>query len=77
MTQVSVRRSRPRQRPNGLLFRIAFARARPCYCYGCICLTKEERAYERRVFRLAHAWGKQLKRERQRLERERLAKTSS
>jgi hypothetical protein len=58
------------------LFRIAFARARPCYCYGCICLTKEERAYERRVFRLAHAWGKQLKQERQRLDRERLAKTS-
>jgi hypothetical protein len=74
MTYVSVRRHRPRQRPNRLLFRVAFARARPCYCYGCICLTKEERAYERRVFQLAHAWGKQLKRERQEHEHERLAK---
>lgn len=74
MTHVPVRRYRPRQRPNRLLFRIAFARARPCYFYGCICLTKDERAYERRVFRLAHAWGKELKRERQKLDRERLAK---
>ena len=57
MTNVSVRRTRPRQRPNRFLFRVAFARARPCYCYGCICLTKDERAYERRVFRLARAWG--------------------
>ena len=55
--------SRLRPRPNPYLFRIAFARARPCYCYGCICLTPEERAYERRVFRLAHAWGKEAKRE--------------
>lgn len=70
MTHISVRRTRPRQRPNRLLFRIAFARARPCYCYGCICLTREERAYERRVFRLARAWGHTLKAERRRLIRE-------
>jgi len=62
MTRVSETLDRPR--PNRLLFRIAFARARPCYCYGCICLTPEERAYERRVFKLAHAWGKQVKRRR-------------
>jgi hypothetical protein len=73
MTNVSVRRTRPRQRPNPLLFRVAFARARPCYCYGCICLTKEERAYERRVFRLAHAWGRFLKQERHRLAQEQAA----
>jgi hypothetical protein len=48
---------------DSLLFRVAFARARPCYCYGCICLTPEERDYQRRVFRLARAWGRQLKRE--------------
>lgn len=71
MTNVSVRRTRPRQRPNRFLFRAAFARARPCYCYGCICLTKDERAYERRVFRLARAWGRILKHERQRLAQER------
>src|SRR6185312_15211697 len=52
MTRAAIRRYRPR--PNPLLFRVAFARARPCYCYGCICLTPEERAYERRVFKLAH-----------------------
>jgi hypothetical protein len=74
MPPVSVRRSRPRQRPNRLLFRIAFARARPCYCYGCIVLTKDERAYERRVFRLARAWGKQLKHDQQRIKREQQAK---
>lgn len=73
MTSVSVRRTRPRQRPNRLLFRIAFAQARPCYCYGCICLTKEERAYERRVFKIARAWGQYLKRERHRLEHEQQA----
>lgn len=44
---------------NSLLFRVAFARARPCYFYGCICLTPDERAYERRVFGLARAWGRQ------------------
>jgi hypothetical protein len=73
MTNVSVRRTRPRQRPNRFLFRVAFARARPCYCYGCICLTKDERAYERRVFRLARAWGRFLKHERRRLAQERIA----
>jgi hypothetical protein len=50
---------------NSLLFRIVFARERPCYCYGCICLTPEERAYERRVFRLARAWSEHLKHARQ------------
>jgi hypothetical protein len=45
---------------NSLLFRVAFARERPCYCYGCICLTLEERAYQRRVFRLAREWHKKL-----------------
>ncbi|CEJ83384.1 hypothetical protein HYPGJ_10182 [Hyphomicrobium sp. GJ21] len=73
MTHTTVRRTRPRQRPNRLLFRIAFARARPCYCYGCICLTPEERAYERRVFRLARAWGHYLKKERRRQALERFA----
>jgi hypothetical protein len=62
MTRVSQTRGPPR--PNPLLFRVAFARARPCYCYGCICLTPEERAYERRVFKIAHAWGNQVKRTR-------------
>jgi len=47
-----------------LFFKTAFARARPCYCYGCICLTPDERAYERRVFRLVRAWSKELKRRR-------------
>ncbi len=61
----TVRQQRPRQRPNAVLFRIAFARVRPCYCYGCIVLTPEERAYERRVFRLAHAWAHMLKHEKQ------------
>jgi hypothetical protein len=46
---------------NPLLFRIAFARARPCYCYGCICLTPDERAYQRRVFNLARAWGQRTR----------------
>ncbi len=54
----------PIDRVHPLLFRVAFARARPCYCYGCICLTPDERAYQRRVFRLAHAWGKDAKRKR-------------
>jgi hypothetical protein len=43
----------PLRQLNNLMFRIAFARARPCYCYGCICLTPDERRYQRRVFRLA------------------------
>ncbi len=47
---------------NSLLFRVAFARTRPCYCYGCICLTPDERAYQRRVFRLARTWGQQTRR---------------
>jgi hypothetical protein len=47
---------------NSLLFRVAFARARPCYFYGCICLTPDEREYERRVFRLVRAWRKGLRR---------------
>ncbi len=46
-----------------LLFRVAFTRGRAFYCYGCICLTPDERAYQRRVFKLAHAWGKRLRRE--------------
>ena len=62
MTSVSVTRYHPG--PNGLLFRVAFARERPCYCYGCICLTPEERAYERRVFKLARAWEKEVKHQR-------------
>ncbi len=61
MPQRTVRRQRPGQRPNPLLFRVAFARARPCYCYGCIVLTADEKAYERRVFRLARAWAKMLR----------------
>ena len=62
MALQTIRRQRPRQRPNSLLFRLAFARARPCYCYGCIVLTPVERAYERRVFQLASAWAKMLRR---------------
>jgi hypothetical protein len=52
--------------PDSLLFRIAFARARPCYCYGCICLTPEERQCQRRVFRMARAWARMLKAEKDR-----------
>ena len=63
MPQHTIRRQRPRQRPNPFLFRVAFARTRPCYCYGCIVLTAEEKAYERRVFRLARAWAKMLRAE--------------
>jgi hypothetical protein len=43
---------------HSLLFRVAFAR--PRYCLGCICFTPDERAYQRRVFKLARAWSKQL-----------------
>ena len=64
MPRHTVRQQRPRQRPNAFLFRVAFARVRPCYFYGCIVLTPEERAYERRVFKLASAWAKMLRRER-------------
>jgi len=64
MQNLHVRQLRKRTRPNPLLFRIAFARARPCYCYGCICLRPEERAYERRVFALARAWARVLREER-------------
>lgn len=46
---------------NAMLLRIAFARRRPCYCYGCICLTPDERADERRVFKLARAWAQHAK----------------
>ncbi len=63
MPQQTIRQQRLRQRPNSYLFRVAFARVRPCYCYGCIVLTLEERAYERRVFQLARAWAKMLKAE--------------
>ena len=58
------RRPLPRRR-NALLFRIAFGRTRP-FCYGCICLTADERRYERRVFALARAWAQMLAGERQR-----------
>ncbi len=44
-----------------LLFRLVYARARPCYCYGCIVRTPGERAYERRLFRLARTWGQETK----------------
>jgi hypothetical protein len=50
-----------RDQPNKLLFRIAFARTRPAYCYGCICLTPDERRYQRRVFRLTRRWHRMLK----------------
>ena len=46
-----------------LLFRVAYARARSCYCYGCICLTADERACAHRIFSLARAWGRYLRRE--------------
>lgn len=64
MPRLTLRQQRPRQRPNAFLFRIAFARARPCYCYGCIVLTPDEKAYERRVFAIARAWSAMLKAER-------------
>ncbi|WP_210269815.1 hypothetical protein [Hyphomicrobium methylovorum] len=70
------RQSPLRDRPRSLLFRVAYARARPCYCYGCICLTREERRYERRVFRLARAWSRALKYEADRLAHERLKHAS-
>ena len=63
MPKQTIRQQRLRQRPNAYLFRLAFARVRPCYCYGCIVLTPDERAYERRVFQLARAWAKMLKAE--------------
>lgn len=50
-----------RDQPNKLLFRVAFARTRPAYCYGCICLTLDERRYQRRVFKLARAWRRALR----------------
>lgn len=56
----------PLNKLNRLLFRVAFARARPCYCYGCICLTLDERNYQRRVFRLTRAWSRVLKADRRR-----------
>ncbi len=59
-----IRQPHLRQHSNAKLFGIAFARARPCYCYGCICLTADERATERRIFRLARAWGKAVRAQR-------------
>ena len=44
--------------------RVAFTRTRPCYCYGCIVLTLDERRYQRRVFRMARAWSRALKADR-------------
>jgi hypothetical protein len=43
--------------------RLAYAFPRPCICYGCICLTHEERAHQRRVLRLARAVGRRFKSE--------------
>lgn len=48
----------------GALFGVAYATRRPCRCNSCICLTPEEKAYERRVFQLAKAWGRMLEAER-------------
>ena len=31
---------------------------RPCICIGCICLTPAERERQRRVFKLARAYGR-------------------
>ncbi len=44
----------------GRLLSIAYTTHRPCRCNSYICLTPEERAYERRVFRLAKAWSRML-----------------
>lgn len=40
------------------LFRMAYDRPRACVCGTCICLTADERAYQRRVFRIARAWSR-------------------
>ena len=37
-----------KDQPNKILFRVAYARTRPFYCRGCICLTLDERNYQRR-----------------------------
>ncbi len=50
----------PRNAPraNPALFREAFSEARPCYGGACICLTRDERNYQKRVFKIARAWSK-------------------
>lgn len=48
------------------IFRLVYGRVRHCYCAGCIVLTLDEQAYQRRVFRLARAWSKMLRREQKR-----------
>lgn len=50
-----------RIRPAPLLFRLAYALPRQCYFRACICLTKEERDYQKRVFKIARKWSKLLK----------------
>lgn len=50
----------PPKHVHPLLFRVAFAIERPAYCFGCICLTNDERAYQRRVFGLARTWSKKF-----------------
>lgn len=57
-----------KDQPNKILFRVAYARSRPFYCRGCICLTLDERNYQRRVFRMARAWSGVLKRDREQAE---------
>lgn len=41
--------------------RLAYAFPRPCVCYGCICLTDEERVHQRRILRLARAATRRFK----------------
>lgn len=54
-------RTAPDRHPSpGALFSTAYATYRPCRCNSCIVLTREERAYERRVFRLAKSWSRML-----------------
>ena len=58
-------RTAPDRHPSpGALCSTAYATYRPCRCNSCIVLTPAERAYERRVFRLAKAWSRMLASER-------------
>lgn len=64
MTTSSAARLPDQRGHPGNLFTAAYATRRPCYGYSCICLTRRERIYERRVFRLARAWSRMLDAER-------------
>lgn len=49
----------PVGRPSRSVLAIAYTGVRrPCICTGCICLTPAERERQRRVFKLARAYGR-------------------